>query len=95
MLRTLKKKEAPGMDNIQAEQIKSGGEGLNWTHHKSASVIWEMAQNLDTVSVVPVHKKGDSVVCGNYHKISLLIQSTKILLRIIPERISQDRELSD
>ncbi|XP_065257538.1 dynein regulatory complex protein 8 [Emys orbicularis] len=81
---TLKSNKVPGMDNIQAELIQSGGKALIWVYHTLVNVIWESGKWSKTWTqslMVPIPKKGDQAI-------SLLTHQSKILLHIILKRIA-------
>jgi hypothetical protein len=78
----LKKYKSPGSYQIQAELYQAGGETLMSLIHKHINSIWnkeEMPDHWKEPIIVPVHKTGDKIDCDNYHGISLLSTSYKIL----------------
>jgi hypothetical protein len=59
--------------------------------HKLINSIWNKEKLPDQWKdsiIVPVHKKGDKTYCTNYHGISLLWTSYKILSNILLSRLS-------
>jgi hypothetical protein len=65
----LKKYKSPGVDQISAELIHSGGETLHSEIHKLIKLIWnkeELPDHWNESDVVPSHKKGDKTDCSNY-----------------------------
>jgi hypothetical protein len=78
----LKQYKSPGSDQIPAELIHAGGEILRSTIHKLINSVWkkeELPDQWKESIIVPVHKKGDKTESNNYHGISLLSTSYKIL----------------
>jgi hypothetical protein len=66
---------------------------LTWRSkiHKLINSIWHKEKLPDQYKVsiiVPVHKKGDKTDCNNYHGISLLSTSYKILSNILLSRLN-------
>jgi hypothetical protein len=86
----LKKYKSPGNDEIPAELIQAGGEILLTMIHKFINSVWnnkELPDQWKESIIVPVHKKGDKTDCNNYHGISQLSTSNKILLNILLSRL--------
>jgi hypothetical protein len=91
----LQKYKSPGSDQIPAELIQPVGEILLSAIHKLINFVWNKEKLPDQWKesiIVPVHKKDDKTDCNNYHGISLLSTSCKILSRLGPyiEEISGD-----
>jgi hypothetical protein len=87
----LKRLKMPGSDQIPAKLIQAGGEVLCSEIQKLIKCIWnteELPDQWKESIVVPVHKKGNKTNCSNYHGISLLSPSNKILSNILPSRLS-------
>jgi hypothetical protein len=66
---------------ILAELIQAGGEIL-WSEIKLINSIWnkeELPDQWKESTILQIHKKGNKTVCSNYHGISLLSTSYKIL----------------
>jgi hypothetical protein len=86
----LEKYKSPGSDEIPAELIQAGGEILQSAIHKLINSVWnkgELPDQWKESIIVPVHKKGDKTDCNNYHGISLLSTSYKILSNILLSRL--------
>jgi hypothetical protein len=65
----LKSYKSPGTDNISAELIKAGGEGLQSEIHRLISCIWnkeKLPQKWKESIIVPIYEKGDKTDCNNY-----------------------------
>jgi len=87
----LKNGKAPGDDEIVAECLKKGGQGLLNQLHKLMNTIWEQEEIPEAwrISIIcPIHKKGDIMECENYRGISLLNTSYKLLSNILLTRIN-------
>jgi hypothetical protein len=87
----LKNYESPGSDQILAELIQGGGEILLSVIHKLINSVWnkeELPDQWKESIIIPIHKKGDKIDCNNYHGISLLSTSYKILSNILLLRLS-------
>lgn len=72
---SLKNNKASGPDNLPAELLKMGGEELTNALYKIVLQIWNEqtlpAQWLEGATL-PLHKKGDKMICENYRGITLL-----------------------
>jgi hypothetical protein len=87
----LKRCKSPGADQIPAELIQAGGGTLRSEIYKLIKLIWnkeELPHQWKESIVVPIHKKGDKTVCGNYRGISLPSTSNKILSNILLARLT-------
>jgi hypothetical protein len=87
----LKKYKSPDSDQILAELIPAGGEALCSEIHKLINRIWnkeELPDQWKEYIIVPIYKKGDKTDCSNYHGISPLSTSYKILSTIVLSRLS-------
>jgi hypothetical protein len=59
--------------------------------HKLINSVWnkeELPDQWKESIIVPIHKKGDKTDCNNYHGISLLSTSYKILSNSSTELVS-------
>jgi hypothetical protein len=59
--------------------------------HKLINSIWnkeELPDQWKESIIVPIHRKGDKTNCNNYHGISLLSTSYKILSNILLSRLN-------
>ena len=80
---------ATGPDEIPAELFKAG-ETVPDRMHRICVAVWvtgEWPEEWTFSTFVPLPKKGDLKQCGNYRTIALLSHASKILFRIILERI--------
>jgi len=77
----LKSHKSPGIDQIPAELIKTGGRAICLEIHKLITSIWKkekLTEEWKESIIVPIHKKGDKTGCNNYRGISLLPTTYKI-----------------
>jgi hypothetical protein len=87
----LKKYKPPGSDQIPAELIQAGGKTLLSAIHELINSIWnkeELPDQWKESIIVPIYKKGDKTDCNNFHGISLLSTSYKMLSNILLSRLS-------
>ena len=87
--------KSPGSDDIPAELFKAGGDATVDRMHRICTALWETGEWPDdwTNSIfIPLPKKGDLRQCSNYRMIALVSHASKILLRIILERIRDKTE---
>ena len=65
----IKSHKSPGIDEIPAELIKTGGGTIRLEIHKLITSIWkkeELPEEWKESIIVPIHKKGDKTNCNNY-----------------------------
>jgi len=89
-LRTMKPDKAVGPDGIPCELLKLGGETVTVALHRIIELVWTTGKWPDdwTESIfVPLYKKGDPTICSNYRTISLISHASKVLLKVILDRI--------
>jgi hypothetical protein len=88
----LKRYKSSGSDQILAELIQEEGEKLRSEIHELINSIWnkeELPDQWKKESItVPIYKEGVKTDCNNYHGISLLSTSDKILSNILLSRLS-------
>ena len=94
-LRYLKEGKSPGVDNIPSKLLKNRGEATTTVLTAIYKKIWEMKERLKewTQSLaIPLSKKGKLKQCQNYRTISLISHPSKIMLRIILNRLKTKAE---
>jgi len=99
-IRQTASRNATGPDEVPAELFKARGEKVLDRMHRIYVVIWETGEwpkerTFSTFILLP--KKGDLKQCANYRTIALVSHASKILLRIILERIrvKTETEIAD
>src|ERR1043165_7461975 len=89
-IRSLKKKKAPGEDNIMAEMIQAGATcSVEMLHTLCDRTYQEKKCPADwgRAIIVPIYKKKDRMDCSNYRGISLLSIPGKVYTRILQQRL--------
>ena len=92
---TLKNGKSPGPDNIPSELLKHGGESIIKIFQTICQQIWKTKKWPDQWTkslIIPIPKKADSRKCSNYLTLNLISHSSKILLRIILNRLNPQAE---
>ena len=89
-IKSLKSGKASGIDEIPAEALKAGGNDI-------IEYLWELLNKIWNQECIPsewkkgllvkLAKKGDLSNCGNWRGITLLTTTSKVLSRIILNRI--------
>ena len=88
----ISKSKAPGSDCMPIELLSFGGETALDMLHEICEEVWKSGAWPDdwTRSLfVPIPKKGDLLQCSNYRTIALVSHASKILLRVILDRMQQ------
>ena len=85
--------KSPGIHQIPAELIKTGGRTIHYENHKLIISIWnkeELPEDWKESIIVPIYKKRDITDCSNYvyRGISLLPNTYKILSNILLSRLT-------
>ena len=93
-------RKATGPDEVPAELFKAGGETVLDRMHRICVAIWETGEwpeEWTFSTFIPLPKKGDLKQCANYRTIAHVSHASKILLRIILERIrvKTETEIAD
>ena len=99
-LKQLTDAKSPGIDNIAAEIWKvRDEEGIDLMWHLCCSIWQKKEWPLDWCRVVfvPLPKKGNLKECANHRTISLICHASKVLLKIIIQRMrmKSQQEISD
>lgn len=82
--------KAPGADNIPVEFFRYGGDAAMNGLYEICRDVWESGvwpEEWTNSVFVPLPKKGDPLQCSNYRTIALVSHASKILLRVILERM--------
>ena len=94
-LKSLQPNKSPGIDNIPSELLKHGGEEIvNAFTILCQKIIdqKEWPQEWVQSIVIPLPKKGNLKQCKNYRTISLISHPSKVLLKILQNRIKSKTE---
>ena len=94
-IQALKMGKSAGIDNIPAELIKAGGHIVIQILLDICNKIWETGiwpSDWTKSMIISLHKKGSKQKCENYRTISLISHSSKIMLKIILNRLKHYTE---
>ena len=94
-IRRLPTGKSPGADNIPAELLKYGGDDLANVLTALCKKIWETKKwpvEWTRSLIIPLPKKGNLRQCQNYRTISLISHASKIMLRVILNRLQKEAE---
>ena len=94
-IRSLPVGKSPGADNIPAELLKNGGSHLADLITTICQKVWETKQWPEEWTrslIIPLPKKGNTRLCQNHRTISLISHTSKIMLRVILNRLKTQAE---
>lgn len=94
-IKYLKPNKSPGIDNVPSELIRHGGEATSDALTVLCQKVVEQKKwpkSWTQSLVIPLPKKGNLKECKNYRTISLISHPSKVLLRIILNRIQKRTE---
>ena len=94
-VRSLKAGKSPGVDNVPAELVKAAGEEAVEALTVLCQKIWnekKWPEEWTKSLVMPLPKKGNLKKCENYRTISLISHPSKVMLRIILNRLKNKAE---
>ena len=89
-IKKLKKGKSPGVDNIPGELIQAGGDFMTTALLHICNKIFikkTWPENWTKSLVITLPKKGDLKLCNNYRTLSLISHPSKVLLRVILNRL--------
>ena len=89
-IKTLKCGKAAGVDNVPAELITHSGQPAVDVLHAICIKIWETGKWPSTWTksiIITIPKKGNLQLCNNYRTISLMSHGSKVMLKIILNRL--------
>ena len=92
---SLKKGKSAGVDNIPAELVQAGGETMIDVLTEICNRIWrtgEWPTPWTQSLIITLPKKGNLQLCQNYRTISLISHSSKIMLKVILNRLKPQAE---
>ena len=87
---SLKKGKSAGVDNIPAELVQAGGETMIDVLTEICNRIWrtgEWPTPWTQSLIITLPKKGNLQLCQNYRTISLISHSSKVMLKVILNRL--------
>ena len=93
--RSLKRGKSAGVDNIPGELIRAGGESLIDFLTIICNNIWQTGEwpsAWTTSLVITLPKKGNIQLCQNYRTISLISHASKVMLKVILNRLNPQAE---
>ena len=88
--------DAAGFDNILVELVQAGGEDVTTVLTTICYEIWQTGEWLSPWTqslVITIPKKGNLWQCQNYRTISLISQPSKVMLKIILNRLKSQAEM--
>ena len=94
-LQSLKKGKSAGADDIPAELIQAGGEDVTTALTTICNKIWQTGKwstSWTQSLVITLPKKDNLQQCQNYQTISLISQPSKVMLKIILNRLKPQAE---
>ena len=94
-LKSLKLGKAPGIDNIPADLLVHGGESVVKVYTRICNYVYKTGnwpEDWTKSIVIPLPKKGNLKQCKNYRTISLISHPSKILLKVILNRLQPQAE---
>ena len=89
-VQSLKKGKSAGVDNIPAELVQADGEDVITSLTTICERIWQTGEWLTPRTqslVIVLPKKGNLQWCQNYQTISLISHPSKVILKIILNRL--------
>ena len=92
---SLKKGKSAGVDNIPANLVQAGEETMIDVFTEICNRIWRIGEwpTLWTQSlIITFHKKCNLHLCQNYSTISLISHSSKVMLKVILNRLKPQAE---
>ena len=84
--------KASGGDGIPVELFQVLKDDAVQVLHSICQHIWKTrhwSQDWKMSVCIPIPKKGNAKECSNYHKIALISQASKVMLKILQARLQQ------
>ena len=85
--------KASGGDGIPVELFQILKDDAMKVLHSICQQIWktqQWPQDWKRSVFIPIPKKGNAKDCSNYHTIALISHASKVMLKILQERLQQD-----
>ena len=89
-VKLMKKGKSTGMDNIPPELVQAGGEAMIDMLLIICNTIWQTGEwptPWTQSLIITLPKKGNLQLCQNYRTISLISHPSKVMLRILLNRL--------
>ena len=99
-LESITMNKASGGDGIPVELFQILKDDAVQVLHSICQQIWktqQWPQDWERSVFIPILKKGNAKECSNYHTIALISHTSKVMLKILQDRLQQyvNRELPD
>ena len=94
-MKALKKGKSAGVDNIPGELVQAGGEAMTSALLTICNKIWQTGEWPTTWTqslIITLPKKGNLQQCQNYRTISLISHPSKVMLKILFNRLKPQAE---
>ena len=94
-VKSLKPGKSAGVDNIPAELLQAGGETMIDVLLNICNKIWQTGEwptPWTQSLVITLPKKGNLLQCQNYRTISLISHASKVMLKILLNRLTPQAE---
>ena len=95
VVQSLKQGKSAVVDNIPAELVQAGGEDVNTALTTICSKIWQTEKwptPCNQTLIITLPKKGNLQQCQNYRTISHISHRSKVMLKIILNRLKPQAE---
>ena len=92
---SLRKRKSAGVDNIPTELVQAGEEAMTDALHIICSKIWQTGKwrtHWTQSLIITLPKKGNLQMCQNYRTISLIGFPSKVMLKILLNRLKPQAE---
>ena len=94
-VKSLKKGKSAGVDNIPGELVQAGGEAMISALLTICNKVWQTGEWPTTWTqslIITLPKKGNLQLCQNYRTISLISHPSKVMLKILLNRLKPQAE---
>ena len=93
-VKSLKKGKSAGVDSIPSELVQAGGETMIDMLLIICNKIWQTGEwpTVTQSLIITLPKKGNLQLCQNYRAISLISDPSKVMLRILLNRLKPQAE---
>ena len=82
--------KASGGDGIPAKLFQILKDDIVKVLHSICQQIWKTQQDWKRSVLMPIPKKGNVKECSNYHKIVLISQASKVMLKVLQAKLQQN-----